>query len=230
MREQAGSVLALVHHAAGPVRGDEALAAPAGQRFLHVHLALEAGRHVLVEVRALALADGPQLRAAALRAGPLLLGDSVFDDALRERDLRFAACTPRRLRHRRVCGLLVPELLGDRRHLLAALPEDVALERSELTLELLLSVLDLSELRCEPFGFVPPRTLVVFGAWCQRAVEIIPPPSLETGCGGTHCLGRRTRLRSMPSSSMASWLLCSRAPSAPSRKAGSRKRPCSRRL
>jgi hypothetical protein len=98
----------------------------------------------------------------------------VFDDALREGRLRFAARAPRRLRHRRVWGLLLPELLGDRRHLLAPLPEDVALERSELTLELLLSLLDLGELRCKPRGFVPPCTVVVFGAWCQRSVEIMP--------------------------------------------------------
>ena len=96
VRDEARAVLALVDDAcARPVRGDDAFAAPAGERLLHVHLALEAGRHVLVHVVVL---PSPTAAARCCRTSGSVRfssGTRCWISSLGERGLRFARAARR---------------------------------------------------------------------------------------------------------------------------------------
>src|SRR6185295_12838499 len=78
VRDEACRVPALLLPVDWPVRGDNPLAAPAGQRLPHLLTDDEARRLVVVERRRLALTERPELvRPPALRAAPSRLRHRV---------------------------------------------------------------------------------------------------------------------------------------------------------
>jgi len=231
VRHEAGAVLPALHRLRRGGR-QHALAAPAGECLLHVHLLLQVRRHVLVHHRPLALAQRAEVRPAALRAHLVLRGHRVVHLPLGHggaRGLVGAALLQRLFRGRR----LVPaQLLADGRHLLASLSEDGAGERLQLAVEAVEPFLEDGVLPAEAFRLVAPLARVSLGD-VHRAGEIKSGSICKfprASFGGVHRAGRRTRATSMPSSSIASWVASSCAPSASFGTGGRRKRPDSSRL
>lgn len=93
-------------------------------------LTLDAGRGQLIDLGDVTTAKPAEVVAAALRAGLLLLADLVLDPPSEELALLLGVL-PALLERGDASGLglgRVADGLGHRRHLLGALPEDVALQ------------------------------------------------------------------------------------------------------
>jgi hypothetical protein len=95
-----------------------------------VCLTLDAGGDQFVHLGGLAAAEAREVVPAAFRAGPLIVADLVFD--LAGDDLTLLLGVLASLLQRGDAGRLgaggIADLLRDRRHLLGALAEDMALE------------------------------------------------------------------------------------------------------
>lgn len=172
-----------------------------------MYFADEPGRLILVDERLLPVSQRAQLGPAALGAVPAVRRHLVADGdfrQLRPRRARGPALL-QRLVARRLRG--VPERIFDARELLAFPAEDVALERGEPVLELSVRGLEL-------LGSVPPLArmrLSLVACHLSGLIKFLPAVEAVSS-GGPHFLGRRTRERSMPSSSIASEVGSSTAP------------------
>jgi hypothetical protein len=167
--EEAGAVAGLLEDLRRPLGGQDRLATLATRHLLHVDLSLEARRHVLVDR---GLLPGPERLegSAAARADLPLLRDRVGDLPRRECLLLLRVGAPLGDGRLVVRGsrALAAELVGDRRHLLRAPPEDVALQLPDDLLELGDLRPELrdrgvrgGELDLEPLRPIPPLTAML---------------------------------------------------------------------
>ena len=119
-------------------------------------------------------------------------------------------------------GLFVPNLFGDRRHLLALLAERIPLQDLELQQHRF-------ELLFELDDYLPQWTVMIVGV--DLPIQIFAlPMSTSLRLGGVHRFGAGTRLTSIPSSNIANCVASSSTSIASSAILGKRNRPRSSRL